>query len=406
MDKATLKLHLATRNLQPMLVFDWPLVISGCLLGAILMLIGMAVGMWMARGAATSLLDGRREIHQARLIASRLQQLTNDVSSIVDEHRGQIDQAIQQLASTRHQDHESLAKLVVGVFDNIVMANKSLQSSLTSAEGRLKEQAEEIEAHMSLSMTDPLTGLLNRRGFDEQLQSRIVAHRRDGGPFSVLVLDVDHFKQINDNYGHLIGDRMLVAVAQALRESLRQEDAVARFGGDEFAILLPHTTLEEGIVVAHKVNTKVAAAAIEERGFIFAVTVSSGLAMYAGAEDVKSLLERADAALYAAKEAGRHCAFLHNGVECCPISGQTTKAAEETAECPRVVSEAVIDAELDALANVQAVQDNNRDLQELPEPVQVATEDGVSPELDELCNELRLYLAERQLQDGPLTHPK
>lgn len=391
-----------------MIVFDWPLVISACLLAAILTVIGMAVGMWMARGATASLLDGRREMHQARLIASRLQQLTNDVSSIVDEHRSQIDQAIQQLATTRHQDHESLAKLVVDVFDNIVSANKSLQTSLTTAEGRLQEQAEEIESHMSLSMTDPLTGLLNRRGLDEQLQSQIGARRRDGEAFSVLILDVDHFKQINDNYGHPVGDRMLVAVAQALRESLRLGDAVARYGGDEFAVLLPHTTLEEGIVVAHKLNAKVAGAAIEERGFLFTVSASSGLAMYAGAEDGKSLLERADTAMYAAKEAGRNCAYMHNGVECCPLPGQAPASTNQVPEFTRVVSNAVIEAELDALAATLPDDDGAGDLEEVPvyESADKATDEGISPELDDLCNELRQYLAERQLQDEPPSHPK
>lgn len=390
-----------------MIVFDWPLIVSGCLLAAILMLVGMAVGMWLARGAKASLLDGRREMHQARLIASRLQQLTNDVSSIVDEHRGQIDQAIQQLATTRHRDHESLAKMVVDVFDNIVSANKSLQSSLTSAEDLLQEQAEEIEAHMSLSMTDPLTGLLNRRGLDEQLQSRITASRRDGEAFSVLVLDVDYFKQINDTYGHLVGDRMLAAVAQALRESLRQCDAVARYGGDEFAILLPHTTLEEGVVVAHKLNAKVAGAAIEERGFIFTVSVSSGLAMYAGAEDGKSLLERADAALYAAKQAGRDCAYMHNGVECCPVPGQVATSVEEAAEATRVVSEAVIAAELDSLkaTQTQEVAAADMDAFSASAVAEVATDEGFSPELDDLCVELRRYLAERQMQNEPPARP-
>jgi diguanylate cyclase len=391
-----------------MIVFDWPLVISGCLLATILLLVGMAVGMWMARGATALLLDGRREMHQARLIASRLQQLTSDVSSIVDEHRGQIDDAIQQLATTRHQDNESLAKLVVDVFDNIVNANKSLQSSLTSAEDQLQEQAEEIEAHMSLSMTDPLTGLLNRRGFDEQLEARIAARRRDGEAFSVLVLDVDYFKQINDNYGHLVGDRMLVAVAQALRESLRQADSVARYGGDEFAILLPNSTLEEGVVVAHKLTSKVASTAVEERGFIFSATASSGLAMCAGAEDGKSLLERADAAMYAAKEAGRNRVYMHNGVECCPTPGQEANTGEDSPEFTRVVSEAVIEAELHALAASTPDGDGAGDPEDRPvhEPSQNTTDDGISPQMDDLCDELRRYLADRELQEEPPTRPK
>jgi diguanylate cyclase len=384
-----------------MLGFDWQLVVCGWVIATVLLLIGMALGIWMGGGTTSHLLDGHREMHQARLIASRLQHLTKDVSTIVDEHRAQIDQAIQQLANTRHRDHESLAKLVVDVFGNIVSANKSLELSLSSAESRLQEQAEEIEAHMSLSMTDPLTGLLNRRGFDDQLNTQLAARRKSGEAFSVLILDLDHFKQVNDHYGHAVGDRLLVAVANALRESLRQEDFIARFGGDEFAILLPHTTLEEGVVVGQKLNTQVAATSIEERGVKLTITASSGLAMNAAAEDGKSLLERADAALYAAKEAGRNIAYMHNGVECCPTPVSIPSAMLNDSDCTQPATDAVCRSEQVSLAETRGSLDG-----ESLTPVTSGPsagigsaeplEDEISPDLDDLCVELRRYLADRQ----------
>lgn len=379
--------------------FDMPLIISGCAVAATLLLLGMAIGLGIGRIEPRSLLDGRHEMRQAGLIASRLQQLTNDVSTIVDEHRAQIDQAIQQLATSRHRDRESIAGLVMDVVSNVVDANQSLHARLTSAENLLQEQAAEIESHISLSVTDPLTGLLNRRGFDEQLQTRLAAHAKHGEAFSVLLLDLDYFKQINDQYGHMVGDRMLVAVSAALRRGLRQEDAVARYGGEEFAILLPDTTLEEGIVVAHKVNGIVARSAIEEGGIRLNVTASAGLAMITLSEDGQSLLGRADAALYAAKGAGRNGAFLHNGIECRPIAGLPPMVSSTNHQFTRDASQATVQAELSALARISPSESDNKHI--------VDAQDGlISQELVRLGEEMRHYLAGDRTLECPLPNPQ
>jgi hypothetical protein len=201
---------------------------------------------------------------------------------------------------------------------------------------------------------------------------------------------------------------MLVAVAQALREALRQEDSVARYGGDEFAILMPHTSLDEGVVVAHKLNTRIAAAVVEERGYILTVSLSGGLAMSASAEEGKSLLTRADAALYAAKEAGRNCAFMHNGVETCPIPG-LAPATEVAEPLPvHVPSEAIIEAELDAFAAADrgTVRELAATAVAVAEQPVESFDDPISPQLDDLCDELRRYLAERQQQGDSPRRPK
>ena len=183
---------------------------------------------------------------QASLIAKRLQDLADEMSSSVGEHRSKLDQASQLLTSGTDTSDESLAELVVDVIGDVVRANQNLKSKLDTAEGRLQEQAVEIEAHMSRSLTDPLTGLPNRREFNARLEERMGAWNRRRDVFSLLLLDVDHFKKLNDRYGHLAGDQVLATIGRALRGAIRREDAVARFGGEEFAILLPSTSLEAG----------------------------------------------------------------------------------------------------------------------------------------------------------------
>ena len=201
------------------------------------------------------------------------------MSSSVGEHRSQLDQASQLLTTNEGGSDEALAELVVDVIGDIVRANQNLQSKLDTAESRLEEQAVEIEAHISRSLTDPLTGLPNRREFNDRLEERMAAWNRRQEVFSLLMLDVDHFKKLNDEHGHLAGDQVLAAIGRALRGAVRREDAVARYGGEEFAILLPNTSLEQARQVAQNVRDAVARVAVNHNGQKIAVTVSGGLAM-------------------------------------------------------------------------------------------------------------------------------
>ncbi len=291
------------------------LILGGCLLGAVQLVAGIAIGFWIRRGDRWAH-RSRQEMLQAGVIAQRLQTLADEMSSSVGEHRSQLDQATQLLASGDGRSDEALAGLVVDVIGHVVRANQSLQLKLETAEHRLEEQATEIEAHISRSLTDPLTGLPNRREFNERLEERMAGWSRRREPFSLLLLDVDRFKKLNDEYGHLAGDQVLAAIGRALRGAVRREDAVARYGGEEFAILLPNTSLDQAIHVAQNVRGAVAATTVEHNGERFAVTLSGGLAMIGDKERSDSLIQRADAALYTAKDAGRNCTFVHDGVGC------------------------------------------------------------------------------------------
>ena len=169
------------------------------------------------------------------------------------------------------------------------------------AAGRTKGLQEEIVAQAerleALLFEDPLTGLSNRRFILTQLGGMVSGARRHDRPLTIAIIDVDHFKRVNDTRGHAEGDRVLAAVAHALREHLRAEDQLGRLGGEEFLALLPETDARAANKAAEKLRNSVAEAG---------VTVSIGWAAWAG-EAADELLGRADDALYTAKHLGRDC---------------------------------------------------------------------------------------------------
>ena len=161
---------------------------------------------------------------------------------------------------------------------------------------------------------DGLTGAFNRAYFDRRLAEEVARTRRYGSAFTLIMTDLDHFKQINDRCGHPGGDRALQAFAEAMLSSVRTTDAVCRYGGDEFALLLPETRAEAARVLTERVKSALELVDIAPRGEILRVTASWGLAEAPFAAPApltcESILERADAALYAAKHAGRNCAKI------------------------------------------------------------------------------------------------
>lgn len=174
----------------------------------------------------------------------------------------------------------------------------------TSLLRRLRARQRELE---ELSSTDLLTGLANRRVLFERLEEEIARARRHEHALCLLMLDVDHFKAINDRHGHLMGDVVLRRVAARLRDALRLGDVAARYGGEEFAIVLPETRLVGSGVVAARLLAVARQVELPDGAY---VTVSIGVAEWAAGEDTEGLLARADAALYAAKREGRDRASI------------------------------------------------------------------------------------------------
>lgn len=191
-------------------------------------------------------------------------------------------------------DQVNAARLVINVRN--IAASKALEEELENARVRLQE----------LASTDGLTGLANRRKLDETIAIDFRRHQRDSKALSLIMLDVDHFKTLNDDYGHHVGDLVLRRLASILSvNAQRAGDLAARLGGEEFVVILPGVTLEQANVIAENLRESVATSVFDAR-LASAVTVSVGVASNSGCATAQEMLNRADAALYEAKRTGRN----------------------------------------------------------------------------------------------------
>jgi diguanylate cyclase (GGDEF)-like protein len=193
----------------------------------------------------------------------------------------------------------------------------------------LVRQAEQLE---TLAITDGLSGLYNRRHFLELADSEWSRYVRHGRPFALVVLDIDSFKTINDDFGHDVGDRMIVHVAALCREDRRPSDVVARMGGEEFAILLPETDRAAAASIGERLRRRIAADPLVHDGRPLAVSVSIGVATArAGVADLAALMKEADRALYEAKRQGRDRVVVAGGARLVVAPEATLQPAEARA---------------------------------------------------------------------------
>ena len=204
-----------------------------------------------------------------------------------------------QVHSYREREQERLAALHT--------QNEQLQSRVRQLEGEVAQLQSSLSAQRERVITDPLTGLNNRFAYDERLAHELARWQRYRAPLSLLLCDIDHFKQVNDRHGHQAGDTVLTQVAGLLAGALRKSDFIARYGGEEFVVLLPGANAERAAAVGEKLRRHVADAATEASGSPLQVTVSCGHATLEneGVAAAKRLFERADTALYWAKRGGR-----------------------------------------------------------------------------------------------------
>lgn len=181
-----------------------------------------------------------------------------------------------------------------------------MQEKLAAMEAHSEQVKEQLRAERARAHTDMLTQLPNREAWEERLSFEFCRWQRYCHPVTLCVLDIDHFKRVNDSYGHKAGDRVIELVAKALRERLRNTDFAARYGGEEYVVLLPETSLEDARRVIDQLRDHVAGLPFHFRGEPVTITFSAGLAMLAEGDDEESVFNRADKALYRAKEAGRN----------------------------------------------------------------------------------------------------
>src|SRR5579863_5926140 len=279
---------------------------------------------------------GEREFEirgdKAAEFLDRIHKLTANVDSDVGRHATRVAEISGGLSS----DQQLSVTAAEDAAAQLLEANRLLQQDLASAKQELQAQRQQLDSYMVEALTDPLTGLANRRKFDQEMARRFAQWTGTGSPLSLVLVDVDNFKRVNDQHGHVAGDAVLQQVAQVLLESVRANDLVARYGGEEFGVILPGTTLDEAKPVAERVR-----GAIAEHGFQFGdtdahVTVSAGLAEAMLTNDSEVLVTRADTALYSAKDSGRDCCHFHDGQNCVALQKVAVQGRRRTDSSQRI----------------------------------------------------------------------
>ncbi len=314
-----------------------PIFLLGLAVGTCLLIIGLVMGFWFGRKSlpSASVVDRKQFLEFLR----ELSQWTSEFSGDVSNFQSQLSSISAEVAENPAAPKEEIVNLLT----KIMHANQQLQARLDSAEEKLEGQTEQISNYLTEARTDALTGLSNRRAFDDELRKLFEQFQKQGEPFSMGIIDVDHFKKINDTYGHPGGDAVLQQIASRIKGELHEVRCVARFGGEEFAVLSK--------TPAHSVSRKldllrdnVEHLDLRHEGRTIGVTMSGGTAEIQLDDSLEALVRRADEALYAAKLAGRNRVYEHDGMICRCVTPETARDVASTAPA---VTEA--DREMDAL---------------------------------------------------------
>lgn len=257
--------------------------------------------------------DQHESVKKLESMMALMRAMTSEVGAHVGEHSERIVGITQTLESGGGSPDR-----VMAAGGLLISANRQLQSQLLEARAEIDRQKDELGRSIRDSLTDPLTGIPNRRAFDHELAQAFATFRRRSKDFALVMVDIDHFKRINDQNGHLVGDRVLKAFAKNLTSTFRETHFVARFGGEEFAVLLPRTPLHQAIEVAELARAATAACESFGSDVSLKITASLGVAEATSGDTEAALIKRADEALYTAKTAGRNQVFAHDGVSVKP----------------------------------------------------------------------------------------
>ena len=247
---------------------------------------------------------------QIDFLMASLFDLTSHVGDQVGQHSLRMDEITKSLNSSSSTGSD----LILTAGKLLVTANHELQSELSDAKAEIEKQRDELSRSVIESRTDALTGLQNRRAFDQELVRTLAIYRRKSTPFTLLMLDIDHFKRLNDQHGHMVGDQVLKAFARCLTGVFRETDFIGRFGGEEFAAILPQTLLHEGLIAAERTRKAIADCRYAAGEDELQVTASIGVKEISGGESDSELIQKTDEALYAAKRGGRNCCWFHDGI--------------------------------------------------------------------------------------------
>ena len=250
-------------------------------------------------------------------VGSKVMGEIEQVMAMIDAAAGSATTYTESLAGmteklSQSKDREGLRAIVetlVHTAKEMEVSNQKLEERLNASKQEINELQVNLETVRTESLTDPLTQLANRKFFDDSLSAAIEEARAKNESLSLMMTDIDHFKNFNDNYGHLTGDQVLRLVATSVKQNVKGQDTAARYGGEEFAIILPNTVLRSAIVVADHIRRAVMTKELMKRStgeHLGRITVSIGVATLKKSDTAQTFIERTDTCLYAAKRHGRN----------------------------------------------------------------------------------------------------
>jgi len=250
-------------------------------------------------------------------VGSRVLDEIKQIMAVLDGAAGSANSYSASLADVGEKlagatDRETLRALIERLVDGakeMEANNRKLEARLSASKKEIEELQQNLETVRTESLTDPLTTLANRKFFDSAFERVFAEAKEKNEPLSLMMTDVDYFKQFNDKYGHQTGDQVLRLVALALKQNVKGQDVAARYGGEEFAVALPSTALRSALTVADHIRRAVMTKELMKRSSgerLGRVTVSIGVAAQRPGDTPASLIERADNCLYAAKRNGRN----------------------------------------------------------------------------------------------------
>jgi diguanylate cyclase len=322
-----------------------PVIIIDALVIAISSIVGIGLGCWLRRGskskaqpenekttkeavtveAAVEAVTAELDVTQQRSrqqedraadildntddVLHQLQDLTSSVTAGVGDHSSAVRAITEELKNSK----DGVTGPVLAAVSKSLEANESMEKQLQDAEDRLQQQAEEIETHLNDARTDALTGLSNRRVFDEEIEACVGEYREKKSPSSIMMIDVDHFKIFNDTYGHQAGDEVLRGVGRVLTAAVESDQVVCRYGGEEFAVIFPGRNAVNSVAIAERARSAIGKARFEFEGQELKVAASGGLSEVNDTDDSETIVRRSDDGLYAAKEAGRNNGQWNDG---------------------------------------------------------------------------------------------
>ncbi len=279
------------------------------LAGAGIALLSVFMVVWARqRGVNTLAAQRKAEERLAWEVLQDLSFLVNRVTGDIESHNDQVADVNHRLATC-----ESVPGIVNDAVRRLLKANKQIQDKLSRTEKQLRDQAVKIESHIVASRTDPLTLLGNRLALEEELHRFMSEFQSHGRCFSLVNIDLDNFRKLNDTHGHAAGDEVLRGLANVLSRCLPKNAFVARLGGEEFAVLLQNSRLFEACAIADAAREAVQTASFHHNGNNVSITASFGVAELHTGEDAASLFHRADQALCLAKDRGHNSVYWHDG---------------------------------------------------------------------------------------------